>query len=190
MDPYFLGQFTNSQGNLPNLRSTDAYTESINVNAMPNWMQNNNQLLESDGEIFRMRILGRFFAQLMNNLIIPMLRFKNQIKNQTNIKYVDEKGIAVVLVPNIFGMSTEKIGDISLGNLVNSNKFRRTIELKDIMNNLFVTLINNYLRDHNIVINTNHPQNTNNGQGGTARGTARGGSRKRRKRKSTKKKRK
>ena len=71
MDPYYLSQFTNSQGNLPNLRPTDAYTETINANAepinanaMPNWMQNNNQLLESGGEIFRMRVEERFFATI------------------------------------------------------------------------------------------------------------------------------
>ena len=114
-----------------------------------------------------------------------MLRFKNQ----TNNEYVDEAGIAVVLVPNIFGMSTEKIGDISLEGLGNMEKITRAMELRDIINNLFVTLINNYLRADNIVINTNHPRNANmqpNGQGGATRG----GSRKRRKRKSTKKKRK
>ena len=33
MDPHYLGQFTNSLGNLPNLRPTDAYTETINANA-------------------------------------------------------------------------------------------------------------------------------------------------------------
>lgn len=188
MDPYYLGQFTNSQGNLPNLRSTDAYTEIIitknnsnrNANAMPNWMQNKNQQLESGAEIYRMRVEGRFFAQLMNNLIIPMLRFQNQ----TNIDYLDENGIAVVLVPNIFGSSTEKIGDFSFEGLDVIEKALRARELTDIINNLFVTLINNYLRDHNIVIDTNIPHNANNGQGGAARG----GSRKRRKRKSTKKK--
>ena len=83
-------------------------------------------------------------------------------------------------------MSTEKIGDISLEGLGNMEKMTRAIELRDIINNLFITLINNYLRDENIVINTNHPQNANNGQGGATKG----GSRKRRKRKSTKKKRK
>ena len=93
LDPYLIAQFTNSQGKLPNLIPKNAYTESINANAMPNWMQNNNQLLESGGEIFRMRVEGRFFEQLMNNLIIPMLRFKNQ----TNIKYVNKKDIAVFI---------------------------------------------------------------------------------------------
>lgn len=188
LDPYLIAQFTNIQGKLPNLIPKDAYAEIIitknnsnrNANAMPNWMQNNNQLLESGTEIYRMRVEGRFFGQLMNNLIIPMLRFKNQ----TNIKYVDEKDIAVLLVPNIFGMSDKKIGDISLEGLDNMKKMTRIRELRDIINNLFVTLINNYLRAHNIVIDTNHPHNANNGQGGASKG----GSKKRRKRRTTKKK--
>ena len=190
IDPYLIAQFTNSESELPNLVPNDAYAEIIitknnsnrNANAMPNWMQNKNQQLESGAEIYRMRVEGRFFAQLMNNLIIPMLRFKNQ----TNIEYVDEKGIAVVLVPNIFGISTKKIGDISLEGLDVIEKMTRANELENIIMNLFITLINNYLRAHNIVIDTNFPRHPNNGQGGTARG----GSRKRRKRKSTKKKRK
>lgn len=193
IDPYLIAQFTNSESELPNLVPNDAYAEIIitknnsnrNTNAMPNWMQNKNQQLESGAEIYRMRVEGRFFTQLMNNLIIPMLRFNNQ----TNIEYVDEEGIAVVLVPNIFGMSTEKIGDISLEGLGIMEKMTRAKELRDIINNLFVTLINNYLRAHNIVIDTNIPRNINKQPNGQSDAT-RGGSKKRRKRKSTKKKKK